>query len=477
MLSRYPYYLGGDPHFSPDELPVYNKYTGEEVSRVSLASSEVIDAAINATVQAQTMMAALPAWRRQKILYQVVQQLESRHEELSRLLSIEAGKAIQHARGELTRSIDTFRIAAEEAVRQYGEHQPLDISPRAEGYEAIWRRRPIGPVSFISPFNFPLNLVAHKIAPAIAVGCPFLLKPASSTPISALVLAEILTQTDLPKAAFSILPCRREEADAFVEDERLKLLSFTGSPGVGWAMKARAGRKRVLLELGGNAACIVDEGADLEKILPRLLMGIFYQSGQSCISVQRLLIHASLYEPLKERLIQAAEVLKGGDPLDEETFLGPLISESEAQRVERWVEEALEEGAQLLTGGQRQGSFYAPTLLEKVPRGARVLNLEIFGPVACLESFQDFKKACLRVNDSLYGLQAGIFTRDIHKSFYAFECLEVGGVVINDVPSVRVDSMPYGGVKASGLGREGIRFSMEEMTEIRLMLMREIGKL
>jgi acyl-CoA reductase-like NAD-dependent aldehyde dehydrogenase len=336
----------------------------------------------------------------------------------------------------------------------------------------MWRRVPIGACSFISPFNFPLNLAAHKIAPALAVGCPFVLKPASLTPIGALLIGEILAETDLPEGAFSILPCRRDGAALFTEDERLKLLSFTGSPAVGWDLKARAGKKKVVLELGGNAAVVVDEGWDLDDAVERIVFGAFYQSGQSCISVQRVLVQESVYEEFRGKLVEATRELRMGDPRDDETFIGPIISVREAERLEGWIRQALDGGAKLLCGGRREGVMLEPTLLEDVPAASDVCALEAFGPVAVLSRFRDFEDALRSVNDSVYGLQAGIFTRDLYKAQRAWDELDVGGVVIGDVPSWRVDHMPYGGVKESGLGREGVRFAMEDMTEIRLLVTR-----
>lgn len=298
---------------------------------------------------------------------------------------------------------------------------------------------------------------------------------ASATPIGALLLGEILAETDLPRGAFSILPCAASDAVALAGDERLKLLSFTGSPAVGWELKARAGRKRVLLELGGNAACVVDRDADLDRAADRITVGAFYQSGQSCISVQRVLVHREVYEPLTARLVERAARLKAGDPLDEETFLGPLITQADAERLETWVSEAVAGGARLLCGGGRNGSFFEATYLADVPRDARVRCVEAFGPVATIEPFECFDEALRAANDSDYGLQCGIFTRDIHHAFRAWRELEVGGVVINDVPSLRVDNMPYGGVKQSGLGREGVRFAMEEMSEMRVLVLSRVG--
>lgn len=477
LKSTYPLYVANDPIYTDDKLEVKNKFSGETVAQVSLADESTIDLAIARAVEATDPMRTLPSYRRSEVLSYCVEQFKIRFDELAYSLCIEAGKPIRDAEGEVTRLIDTFRIASEEALRIGGEYFPLDISPRADGYEAITKRVPIGPCSFISPFNFPLNLAAHKIAPAIAVGCPFVLKPASLTPIGAIIIGEILAETDLPKGAFSILSVSRDGADMFVTDERLKLLSFTGSQDVGWKLKARAGKKKVALELGGNAGCIVDEGADPEFVADRVTFGAFYQSGQSCISVQRLYVHDSLYDTLIPMLIERANALKTGDPTDPETSLGPIISEKEAKRIEQWVNDAVKSGAKLLCGGRRDGVLYAATWLEDVDPRSSVSCREVFGPVATVERFTDYKEAVKRVNNSDYGLQAGVFTKSLDRAFYAWNELEVGGVVVNDIPSMRVDSMPYGGVKDSGLGREGIRYSMEEMSEIRLLVLNRVGKI
>jgi acyl-CoA reductase-like NAD-dependent aldehyde dehydrogenase len=357
-------------------------------------------------------------------------------------------------------------------VRMHGEVIPLDIAPRARNYTGMWKRVPIGPVGLITPFNFPLNLAAHKIAPAIAVGCPFVLKPASSTPVGALVIGEILAETDLPRGAFSILPCSGATATALATDQRLNLLSFTGSPTVGWDLKARAGRKRVVLELGGNAAVIVDADTDLDDAVQRIVFGAFYQSGQSCISVQRIMVHEQIYDALRDKLVAATRQLVMGDPKDERTFIGPLITEGDAARLQQWIQAAAARGARVLCGGRRNGALLEATLLEDVPKDEPLCAHEAFGPVAVLSRFTDFDAALAEVNASVYGLQAGVFTRDLYKMQKAWDRLEVGGVVIGDVPSWRVDNMPYGGVKESGLGREGVRYSMEEMTEIRLLVIR-----
>ena len=472
LKDVYPLYLNNKAVQPNTDLAVTDKYTGEVAFRVALADGKTIDAAIAGAVKAAEPMAQMASYERQNVLMHCVSRFKERFDELAYALCVEAGKPIKDSEGEVTRLIDTFRIAAEESVRMTGEVQPLDISPRAKGYQGMWKRVPIGPCSFISPFNFPLNLAAHKIAPAIAVGCPFVMKPASRTPLGAIIMGEILAETDLPKGAFSILPASRDGADLFTEDDRLKLLSFTGSPDVGWALKAKAGKKKVVLELGGNAAVIIDEDADLDDALERVIFGAFYQSGQSCIGVQRIIIHDSIYNKFRDMLIARAGTLVSGNPQDRQTFIGPMIDVKEAARLDGWIQEALAGGAKLLCGGKRVGAMLEATLLEDVPRTAKANREEAFGPLAILSRFTDFDAALDEVNDSKFGLQAGIFTRDIFKSLDAWDRLDVGGVVINDVPSYRVDNMPYGGVKDSGLGREGIRFAMEDMTEIRNLVIR-----
>ena len=474
LRESYPYYLAGEACQPNTDLEVVDKYTGEVATRLALADAGAIEQGIAAAEASFDAMRAMPAYARQDVLNHCVRRFEERFEELAMSLCIEAGKPIKDARGEVTRLIDTFRYAAEEAVRLTGEVMEMGISARAANYTGMWKRVPIGPCSFISPFNFPLNLAAHKIAPALAVGCPFVLKPASMTPIGAIIIGEVLAETDLPKGAFSILPCRRDGADLFTTDERLKLLSFTGSPGVGWALKARAGKKKVVLELGGNAACVVDEGTDLDDAVERLCVGAFYQSGQTCIGVQRILVHASIYDELKAKLVEATRALPMGDPKDPKTWIGPMISEKEASRLSGWIQAAVDRGARLLCGGERSGAMLEATLLEDVPSDCDAMAKEAFGPLACLSKFTDFDEALRQVNDSVFGLQTGIFTRDIYRIQKAWDELDVGGVVIGDVPSWRVDHMPYGGVKDSGLGREGVRFAMEDMTEIRLLAIRQL---
>ena len=472
LNDTYPLYLNNKAAQPNTDLAVTDKYTGEVAFRTALATPEVINEAIAGAVRAAEPMAEMASFERQAVLDHCVKRFRERFDELAWSLCVEAGKPIADAEGEVTRLIDTFRIAAEESTRNYGEIQPLDISPRAKGYYSMWKRVPIGPCSFISPFNFPLNLAAHKIAPAIAIGCPFVMKPASLTPLGAIIMGEVLAETDLPEGAFSILPASRDGADLFTTDDRLKLLSFTGSPGVGWDLKAKAGKKKVVLELGGNAAVVVDNDADLDHALERIIFGAFYQSGQSCIGVQRIIIHADIYDQFRDMLVAKTKTLKSGDPKNRETFIGPMISEKEATRLDGWIKGAVEAGGTLLCGGKRDGAMLEATLLENVPRNTDAVREEAFGPLAILSRFTDWDAALAEVNDSKFGLQAGLFTRDLHKVMKAWDKLDVGGVCVNDVSSFRVDNMPYGGVKDSGLGREGVRFAMEDMSEIRNLLIR-----
>lgn len=472
LKESYPFYLANKPQQPNTDLKVYDKYTGEVATEIAMAAPEHIDQAITAAVSAQSALNAMPAYERHDILNHCVERFTERSEELAQALCIEAGKPVKDSRGEVSRLIDTFRLAAEKSVRFNGELQNLEISPRTTGYRGMYQRVPIGPCSFISPFNFPLNLAAHKVAPALAVGCSFVLKPASLTPIGALIIGEVLAETDLPEGAFSILPCRRDGAELFTVDDRFKLLSFTGSPAVGWDLKKKSGKKKVVLELGGNAACIIDNDWDLDDAVERIVFGTFYQSGQSCISVQRIIVHEDVYDEFKAKLVKKTKSLIMGDPKKEDTFIGPMISEAEAQRLQGWIDEAAEAGADILCGGHGEGTMLPATLLENVPKEASICTEEAFGPVAVLTKFSDFDEALAITNDSKFGLQTGIFTKSIYKAYKAWDELEVGGVIIGDVPSFRSDIMPYGGVKESGLGREGIQFAMEDMSEIRNLVVR-----
>lgn len=473
LPDSYPCYLANQPVRPNADLVVTDKFTGRDATRVALADPLMIDRAIAAAVEAAGPLRRMAAYQRRAVLDHCVRRFTEREEELAQILRIEAGKPIKDSRGEVSRLIDTFRIASDESVRPSGEMLELEIGPRSHGYRGWTQRVPIGPCSFISPFNFPLNLAAHKIAPALAAGCPFVLKPASKTPLGALIIGEILAETDLPAGAFSILPCSRDGADLFATDERVKLLSFTGSPAVGWKLKQMAGKKKVVLELGGNAACIIDEGADLTDAVDRIVTGAFYQSGQSCISVQRILVHHSLADAFEREMVAATRKLKSGDPADEDTFIGPMIAESEAVRLMDWIQQAEAAGGEILCGGTRQGAMLEATLMKNVPDEQPLRTREAFGPVAVIETFHDFGDALRSANESDFGIHAGVFTPSISNAMRAWDELDVGGVLINEIPSWRVDNMPYGGVKDSGLGREGVRYAMDDMTEIRALVIRQ----
>ena len=474
LARSYPYYLANAAVAANTDLEVRDKYSGKVATRVAMGDAAAIRKAIVAAQKARGAMADFPPDKRRDVLEHCVRRFEERFDELALALCIEAGKPIKDARGEVTRLIDTFRIAAGEATRSEGEVIELQISERTRGYRGMVKRVPIGVCSFITPFNFPLNLVAHKVAPAIAAGCPFVLKPAVKTPVGALIIGEILAETDLPKGAFSVIPCSNEDAAALTEDERIALLSFTGGL-VGWDLKARAGKKKVVLELGGNAACIVDEdpGLPLDKVVERLVFGAYYQSGQSCIGVQRIYAHRSVHEALRRKLKKAIGALRSGDPRDENTFVGPVIDSDAADRIESWIDAARKGGAKVIAGGKREGNIIPATLLEKVPRDADLERKEVFGPVALLEPVDSFDAAIARVNDSDFGLQAGVFTGNLAHAMRAWDRIEAGGVIVGDVPSFRVDNMPYGGIKDSGCGREGVKYAIRDMTEERLLVIRD----
>jgi acyl-CoA reductase-like NAD-dependent aldehyde dehydrogenase len=446
-------------------------YDGVPVGVVHRAGPDELEHAIQAAVQAFETTRRLPGHKRAAVLRKVSETIAARAEGLARMIALEAGKPLKQARAEVGRSTATFAVAAEEATRFHDELLHLDATPGGEGRQGIVRRFPIGPIAAISPFNFPLNLVAHKLAPAIAAGCPVVLKPASQTPISALTLAEIILEAGWPPAALSVLPMNSKDASPLVEDERFKLLTFTGSPSVGWDMKRRAGRKRVTLELGGNAGCIVHSDADLTFAAERVAVGGFSYAGQSCISVQRVFVHQPAYEEFMDSFVPKVRALKVGHPLDEATDLGSLISEGDAERVGAWLAEARAAGAECLVGGDVKGGVVSPTVVVKAGPELRVNAQEIFAPVVTVQTYADFEDALKAVNDSDFGLQAGLFTRDVRRIFRAYEELEVGGLIVDDVPTWRIDPMPYGGVKQSGFGREGLKYAIEEMTEPKLLVL------
>jgi acyl-CoA reductase-like NAD-dependent aldehyde dehydrogenase len=454
-----------------DPVEVRSPYDGSVVGRVFQGRREHAEAAIAAAVKAFGTTRRLPAFERQRVLRRVAEAIAARKDEFARTLSQEAGKPIKAARTEVERAVFTFTVAAEESTRIYGEYLPLDWQEFTAGRWGIVRRFPLGPIAGITPFNFPLNLVAHKLAPAIAAGCSMVIKPAPQTPLSALLLAEAVQQAGWPDGALNVLPLSNEDAGLLVTDDRLKLISFTGSAAVGWDIKRRAGKKKVILELGGNAGVIVHSDADLAYAAERCVAGGFAYAGQTCISVQRILVERSVCSKFTDLLLAGVKKLKTGDPLQESTDLGPLIRESDAIRATDWVLDAVRSGARLLCGGQRKGSVMEPTVLTNTRSEMKVNCQEIFAPVVTVEPYDDFNDAVRQVNNSPYGLQAGIFTRDAKLLFNAYEELEVGGLMAGDVPTFRIDHMPYGGVKESGLGREGLRYAIEEMTEPKLMVM------
>jgi glyceraldehyde-3-phosphate dehydrogenase (NADP+) len=464
-----PIYLAGEFVEAGTPLEVRDPASGDLVATTWQAGPDELERATVAAVRAFEKTRRLASYERRDALAHVAECIARDADELAELLTRESGKPIKDARGEVARGAMTFRTAAEEALRINGEWLPLDWSAGNRGRSGIVRRYPIGPVAGISPFNFPLNLAAHKVAPAIAAGCSIVLKPPSKDPLVMLRIAGYLAETDLPEGAVSILPMDRPTGDALVRDDRFKLLSFTGSPSVGWKMKADAGKKKVVLELGGNAGAIVDETADLDWAVSRLVFGSFAYAGQVCISVQRIYVVASIFDDFAARFVDRVRALHVGSPLDPATDLGPMVDDKAVRRTDEWVREALQMGARALAGGEPDGLFYPATVLVDVPKDARVCGEEVFAPVVNLFSVPDFAAALREINDSQFGLQCGVFSNDLERTLAAHDELEVGGIIVNDVPTWRVDQMPYGGVKDSGLGREGLRYSIEDMTEPRLL--------
>ncbi len=472
IVTPHPIFLAGRWVESPDPLIVENPADPTTPAGSTYHATEAqYEEAVDAAVAAFEVTRHLPAYERGAILRSISAGIKARREELGRLMATEAGKPIRDALVEVDRATLTFRLGAEEAERMTGEVIPLDLMASSRDRVGITRRFPIGPVAGISPFNFPLNLAAHKVAPAIAAGCTIVLKPPSKDPLTMLTVAEIIEEAGAPAGSVSILPMSRELGDRMVSDPRFKLLSFTGSPSVGWRMKERAGKKKVVLELGGNAGVIVDETADLDWAVRRCLVGAFTYAGQVCISVQRMFVHEKVWDAFMDRFVEGAKALKVGDPLDASTDVGPMVDGAAASRTQRWVDEAVALGARLLLGGKADGTFFAPTILTDTPVTAQVCSNEAFAPLVVAFPFSDFDAAIRQVNDSFFGLQTGVFTNDLSHAWRAFGELEVGGVIVNDVPTYRIDHMPYGGVKDSGLGREGLRWAIEDMTEIRIMVL------
>ncbi len=471
MTKEYPYIVGGERRTSAEKVEIRNPYNQEVIAVVSYASARDAEEAIARAASAFETTRQLPSYRRAEVLRRVANELTARKEELAELITLEAGKPIRDARIEVARAVQTFTVAAEEAKRLGGELLPLDWLAGSENRWAVVRRFPIGPILGITPFNFPLNLVAHKVAPALASGNPIIIKPAPQTPLSALRLGEIVCEAGWPEGGLSVLPCSNDVAGQMLADERIKKLTFTGSAQVGWMLKAQAPKKKVTLELGGNAAVIVHEDADLDWAAKRCVQGGFAYAGQTCISVQRIYVHEAVYEPFLERVLEGVRNLIVGDPRDERTDVGPMISVAAAERAETWIREAVQSGAKVLIGGERSGAFLMPTVLTDVTPEMKVSCEEVFAPVVIVSRYADFDEAIGQVNASRYGLQAGVFTRDVNRIFHAYQAIDVGGLIINDVPTYRADHMPYGGVKDSGFGREGVRSAIEEMTELRVLVL------
>lgn len=441
------------------------------MAQVCRADERQIEQAIDAAHQAFLPFRSLPSYARAEALATIAREIAHHKEEFASLICQEAGKPLTDARREVDRGVQTFVLASEEAKRIEGEVIPMDLAKGMEHHWGIVRRVPIGPVLGITPFNFPLNLVAHKVAPCLAVGNPIVLKPAPQTPLTALRLGAIIARLDLPPGTLSVIPCETQLAERMVQDRRFGALSFTGSETIGWMLKAKAGKKRVLLELGGNAGVIVEPDADLDVASQRCVTGGFSYSGQTCISVQRIFVHEEIYDRFRESIVGKASTLVTGDPQQESTVVGPLINEPAAIRVESWVQEARQGGARVLLGGNRNGTIVPPTVLDHVQSGMKVSCREVFGPVVTLTPYHDFKEALRLLNDSPFGLQAGIYTNDINKIFLAYQELDVGTVLANEIPTFRADHMPYGGVKDSGAGREGVKYAMDDLTELKLLVL------
>jgi acyl-CoA reductase-like NAD-dependent aldehyde dehydrogenase len=468
----HPIFLAGRWVESPDQLVVDNPADSDKPAGATFnATEQQYEEAVKAAVDAFEVTRHLPAFERGRILRDISNGIKARREEIGKVLATEAGKPIRDALVEVDRATLTFRLGAEEAERMVGETIPLDLMASSKDRVGITRRFPIGPIAGISPFNFPLNLAAHKISPAIASGNPIVLKPPSKDPLTMLTVAEIIEAAGVPTGSVSILPMTRELGDRMVADDRFKLLTFTGSPSVGWRMKERAGKKKVVLELGGNAGVIVDKTADLDWAVRRILVGAYTYAGQVCISVQRMFVHEDIWDAFMGKFIEGAKTLKVGDPLDSQTDVGPMVDANAASRTQRWVDEAVELGGKVLLGGKADRNFFPPTVLTDVPVTAQVCSNEAFAPLVVAFPFRDFNDAVRQVNDSFFGLQTGVFTNDLANAWLGFHEIEVGGVIVNDVPTYRIDHMPYGGVKDSGLGREGLRWAIEDMTELRIMVL------
>lgn len=470
---EYKLFIDGQWVFGGQTLEVRNKYTGELVGTLSTARREDVDAAIAAAQHAAPQYAEMPPYKRSVILARAAALIHERRDNFARTIAAEAGKALKYARLEVDRAISVFTIASEEAKRIHGETVPLDAVPSGEGFFGLWLRRPVGVIAAISPFNFPLNLVAHKVAPALAAGNTLVLKPASSTPLTAVKLCEVLNDAGLPAGVLNlVVGSGGTVGEWLITDPRVAKITFTGSPPIGEHILSVAGIKKVTLELGNNSPVIVAPDADLDFVARRCAIGAYYNSGQVCISVQRIYSQKAIYEPFTEKFIQATEAMVVGDPLDERVDVGPMIDNHEVDRIESWITEAQSGGAKVLTGGKRAGPVYYPTVLSDVQPRMKVIAEEVFAPVASVIACDDFEEALQQADATEFGLQVGVFTRDINRVFQSIRRLNFGGIIINDTPAFRADHMPYGGNRRSGLGREGVRFAIEDMTNIQMVAIR-----
>lgn len=470
-MEIYKIYCAGEFLSSEKELKVINPFNGEHFASTYLADESILEKAIAKAQEARPALKELPSYKKAEALVFIYDQLRKNRQHLGEVLCKESGKPIRYALAEIDRAIQTFLVASEECKRIPKEYMSLDWTPGGAGREGLVSYFPVGIVAGISPFNFPMNLAVHKIAPAIAAGCPIILKPASATPLSTLELAKIIDQTDLPKGSVSILPMNRKTGNRLVTDERFNLLSFTGSPPVGWPMKAQSGKKKVVLELGGNAGVIISDSANLKTATDKCLAGAWAYSGQICIHAQRLFVHEKIFNDFISAFIEKTKTLKYGDPISADTEVSSMIDEENAKRVEEWVNEAVNAGADLLCGGKRKGTWYEPTILTNCTTSMKVCAEEVFGPVVCVEKYNgDIRDAVYKINDSKFGLQCGVFTDSVAELDYCFKHIEVGGVIHNDVPTLRFDHMPYGGVKESGLGREGVKYAIYDMLEAKILV-------
>ncbi|MFW9929089.1 MAG: aldehyde dehydrogenase family protein [Candidatus Thorarchaeota archaeon] len=472
-MTHYPIILAGLEVKTDESINIVNPYTQEVFATVGYGNESHLKEAIEKAEEIFPITRALPSYKRSEICLRIAEQIKENSRELAKIIAMECGKPSVYAEGEVRRAVDTFTIAAEEAKRLKGEFSSLDAVLNGKDRFSITQHFPEGVVAGITPFNFPLNLVSHKIAPALAVGAPIILKPASKTPISALLLGKIITSTNWPKEAISIIPCSGKSASPLVEDQRVKVLSFTGSAEVGWNLKKRCGKKKIILELGGNAGVIVHSDANIQYSAKRCVMGSFAYSGQVCISVQRIFVHKPVFDQFLKFFKEETEKLVLGDPLDQNTTFSAMVDEENAIRIEKWVNDAIQAGAKLFLGGKRDKTLYHPTVLTNVPLEEKIVCQEAFGPIVVIESYDNFSEAINYVEKSDFGLQAGVFTQDISRILEAYNKINAGGIMINDVPTFRVDQMPYGGNKDSGFGREGIRYSMEEYCHIRHLMINE----